>query len=75
MDGPPAQSLGVEPVDKDVMSRSHHIDANGRVIQRGPVLDGTLFMRSAFAGFLIVIGTLFVYQVNFYFYFYFYFLC
>ncbi|KAA8897730.1 hypothetical protein TRICI_006693 [Trichomonascus ciferrii] len=54
MDGPPAQSLGVEPVDPNVMtkpprSRTDH------------VLTKTLIRRVFQSGILIIIGTMFVY--------------
>jgi Ca2+-transporting ATPase len=54
MDGPPAQSLGVEPVDPLIMtkpprSRSDH------------VLTRSVIQRVFQSGFTIVIGTLFVY--------------
>jgi Ca2+-transporting ATPase len=54
MDGPPAQSLGVEPVDPMVMtkpprSRSDH------------VLTKTLIRRVFQSGFIIVLGTMFIY--------------
>jgi Ca2+-transporting ATPase len=54
MDGPPAQSLGVEPVDKDVMSRPPR--------KRGaPVLTHTVLQRVFTSAAIIMIGTIAVY--------------
>jgi Ca2+-transporting ATPase len=54
MDGPPAQSLGVEPVDKDVMSRPPR--ARG-----APVLTRTVLQRVLTSASIIMIGTILVY--------------
>ncbi|KAF3941526.1 hypothetical protein ABW19_dt0202794 [Dactylella cylindrospora] len=54
MDGPPAQSLGVEPVDKNVMAakpRSRH----------DRILTATLLQRVFTSAFLILTGTMIVY--------------
>lgn len=54
MDGPPAQSLGVEPVDKDVMNRPPR--------KRGaPVLTQTVLQRVFTSATIIMIGTIAVY--------------
>ncbi|CAG8564745.1 13611_t:CDS:10, partial [Ambispora leptoticha] len=54
MDGPPAQSLGVEPVDKDVMRKPPR--AKGESI-----LTSVLIKRVLTSAASIVIGTLFIY--------------
>ena len=54
MDGPPAQSLGVEPVDIAVMSRPPRS-------RNDHVLTPALVKRVFQSGMIIVIGTLFVY--------------
>ncbi|TKY88783.1 hypothetical protein EX895_002414 [Sporisorium graminicola] len=55
MDGPPSQSLGVDPVDrKSVMSRPPRA-------KNAPVLDRRLFHRIAFSATMVVLGTLYVY--------------
>lgn len=54
MDGPPAQSLGVEPVDPSVMSKPPRA-RNARVLTR-PLLQRVLQSSS-----LIMLGTLFTY--------------
>jgi len=54
MDGPPAQSLGVEPVDPAVMSRPPR-SKNQRVLTR-PLLE-----RVAQSSAIIMLGTLFTY--------------
>lgn len=55
MDGPPAQSLGVERVDPDVMTKPPR--------RRGdPVLTRALIMRVLTAAAIIMIGTMFVYS-------------
>ncbi|KAK6340527.1 High affinity Ca2+/Mn2+ P-type ATPase-like protein [Orbilia brochopaga] len=54
MDGPPAQSLGVEPVDKNVMAakpRSRH----------DRILTSTLLQRVFTSAFLILSGTMLIY--------------
>ncbi|KAK4231769.1 hypothetical protein QBC38DRAFT_203908 [Podospora fimiseda] len=54
MDGPPAQSLGVESVDKDVMNRPPR--------RRGDaVLTRPLVMRVLTQAFIIMVGTMLVY--------------
>ncbi|KAK3986678.1 hypothetical protein QBC44DRAFT_133941 [Cladorrhinum sp. PSN332] len=54
MDGPPAQSLGVEAVDKDVMNRPPR--------RRGDaVLTRPLVMRVLTQAFIIMVGTMLVY--------------
>ncbi|KAL2291022.1 hypothetical protein FJTKL_14907 [Diaporthe vaccinii] len=54
MDGPPAQSLGVERVDPDVMKRPPR--------RRGaPVLTRALIQRVAQAAFIVMLGTMLVY--------------
>ncbi|KAK6067022.1 calcium-transporting P-type ATPase [Seiridium cupressi] len=54
MDGPPAQSLGVEAVDKDVMSRPPRSRSE-------PVLTRTLLTRVLTQAFIVMAGTMFVY--------------
>lgn len=54
MDGPPAQSLGVEVVDKDVMSRPPRK-------RNDPVLTRALVMRVLQSAFIIMVGTMMVY--------------
>ncbi|KFY36777.1 hypothetical protein V495_07613 [Pseudogymnoascus sp. VKM F-4514 (FW-929)] len=54
MDGPPAQSLGVEPVDADVMAQPPR--------RKGaPVLTATLIQRVLTSAFIIMAGTMLVY--------------
>ncbi|KFY77075.1 hypothetical protein V499_03441 [Pseudogymnoascus sp. VKM F-103] len=54
MDGPPAQSLGVEPVDADVMAQPPR--------RKGaPVLTRTLIQRVLTSAFIIMAGTMLVY--------------
>jgi P-type Ca2+ transporter type 2C len=55
MDGPPAQSLGVEAVDKDVMNRPPRK-------RNDPVLTKALVMRVAQSAFIIMFGTIMVYR-------------
>ncbi|KAH8675489.1 hypothetical protein BX600DRAFT_493987 [Xylariales sp. PMI_506] len=55
MDGPPAQSLGVEAVDKDVMSRPPRSRSE-------PVLTRTLLTRVLTQAFVVMAGTMFVYR-------------
>jgi P-type Ca2+ transporter type 2C len=52
MDGPPAQSLGVEPPDKDIMERKP---------EKENILPQTTILRIAFAGIVMSIGTLSLY--------------
>jgi Ca2+-transporting ATPase len=54
MDGPPAQSLGVEAVDKDVMNRPPRK-------RNDPVLTRTLLMRVVQSAAIIMVGTMLVY--------------
>jgi Ca2+-transporting ATPase len=55
MDGPPAQSLGVERVDPDVMTKPPR--------RRGdPVLTQALITRVLTAAAIIMIGTMFIYS-------------
>lgn len=54
MDGPPAQSLGVEKVDKDVMSRPPRSRSE-------PVLTRTLLMRVLTQAAIIMTGTMLIY--------------
>jgi P-type Ca2+ transporter type 2C len=54
MDGPPAQSLGVETVDKDVMSRPPRSRSE-------PVLTRTLLTRVMTQACIVMVGTMFVY--------------
>ncbi|PJF17072.1 Calcium-transporting ATPase [Paramicrosporidium saccamoebae] len=53
MDGPPAQSLGVEPVDKLALNRPPRP-------KTAPILSRSLLLRTAYSALHIVIGTLFV---------------
>ena len=55
MDGPPAQSLGVEAVDKDVMKRPPRK-------RNDPVLTRALITRVLTQAFIIMAGTLLVYR-------------
>ncbi|KAI2628971.1 calcium-transporting P-type ATPase [Xylaria nigripes] len=54
MDGPPAQSLGVEKVDRDVMSRPPRS-------RNEPVLTRSLIIRVLTSAAIIMSGTMFVY--------------
>ncbi|GAC96061.1 hypothetical protein PHSY_003640 [Pseudozyma hubeiensis SY62] len=55
MDGPPSQSLGVDPVDrKSVMSRPPRA-------KNAPVLNKRLLYRIAFSATMVVLGTLYIY--------------
>lgn len=54
MDGPPAQSLGVEPVGPEVMSKPPRNRSE-------PVLTRIVLRRVVFRGVMILAGTLFVY--------------
>ncbi|CAK7214743.1 High affinity Ca2+/Mn2+ P-type ATPase-like protein [Sporothrix bragantina] len=55
MDGPPAQSLGVEAVDRDVMKRPPRK-------RNDPVLTRSLIHRVAQSAFIIMVGTMLVYR-------------
>ncbi|KAL0089261.1 PMR1-type calcium-transporting P-type ATPase [Phycomyces blakesleeanus] len=54
MDGPPAQSLGVEPVDPDIMKKSPRA-------RNANILTKRLVIRVLSAALCVVVGTLFVY--------------
>ncbi|KII95488.1 hypothetical protein PLICRDRAFT_96597 [Plicaturopsis crispa FD-325 SS-3] len=54
MDGPPAQSLGVDPVDPSIMRRPPRK-------KNEPVITRPLLIRVLFSACIIVIGTLFIY--------------
>jgi P-type Ca2+ transporter type 2C len=55
MDGPPAQSLGVEPVDPDVM---HQPPRN----RSAPMITRSLIFRATFSALIIVCGTMHVFR-------------
>jgi P-type Ca2+ transporter type 2C len=55
MDGPPAQSLGVEKVDPDVMSRPPRR-------RNDPVLTKSLLLRVLQSATFIMVGTIYVYR-------------
>ena len=55
MDGPPAQSLGVEAVDKDVMNRPPRK-------RNDPVLTQSLIMRVLTQASIVMVGTMLVYR-------------
>src|SRR5436305_13479631 len=54
MDGPPAQSLGVEPVDADIMRQLPRK-------KNAPILTSALIMRVLTSAAVMVAGTLFIY--------------
>ncbi|XP_032415401.1 calcium-transporting ATPase type 2C member 1 isoform X1 [Xiphophorus hellerii] len=54
MDGPPAQSLGVEPVDRDVISKPPRN-------VKDTILTRSLLVKVLVSAFIIVCGTLFVF--------------
>ncbi|WVW84125.1 calcium-transporting P-type ATPase, PMR1-type [Kwoniella bestiolae CBS 10118] len=54
MDGPPAQALGVDPVDKEIMRRPPRRKGDH-------VLSRRLIGRVAFSATMIVLGTLYIY--------------
>ncbi|KDQ20251.1 hypothetical protein BOTBODRAFT_51572 [Botryobasidium botryosum FD-172 SS1] len=54
MDGPPSQSLGVDPADRAVMRRPPRP-------KNAPIITSRLLTRVLFSASMIVIGTLFVY--------------
>ncbi|KAG6918869.1 hypothetical protein DXG01_010933 [Tephrocybe rancida] len=54
MDGPPSQSLGVDPVDPAIMKRPPRK-------KNAPIITKRLLFRVLFSASIIVIGTLFVY--------------
>lgn len=55
MDGPPSQSLGVDPVDPAVMKRPPRRKDE-------PIISQRLVYRVLFSASIIVIGTLFIYM-------------
>lgn len=57
MDGPPSQSLGVDPVDPKVMKKPPRR-------KNEPVINQKLLYRVAFSATVIVLGTLYVYTNN-----------
>ncbi|KAH9980652.1 calcium-transporting ATPase [Russula compacta] len=54
MDGPPSQSLGVDPVDHDVMRKPPRKKDE-------PIIDRRIRLRVIFSAAIIVAGTLFIY--------------
>lgn len=54
MDGPPAQALGVDPVDKEIMKRPPRKKGSNIISRR-------LMGRIGFSALMIVLGTLFIY--------------
>ncbi|KIK60813.1 hypothetical protein GYMLUDRAFT_43427 [Collybiopsis luxurians FD-317 M1] len=54
MDGPPSQSLGVDPVDPSIMSKPPRK-------KNAPIITRRLLYRVLFSASMIVLGTLFVY--------------
>ena len=54
MDGPPSQSLGVDPVDKNIMRKPPRS-------KDAPVLSRRLIYRILFSASIIVLGTLYIY--------------
>ena len=57
MDGPPAQALGVDPVDKEIMRRPPRKKGDQIISRR-------LLARVAFSASMIMLGTLWVYAVE-----------
>ncbi|KOC61582.1 Calcium-transporting ATPase type 2C member 1 [Habropoda laboriosa] len=55
MDGPPAQSLGVEPVDKDVLKQKPRNT-------KEPMITRHLIVNVLFSATIIILGTLWVYN-------------
>ncbi|KAK9502656.1 hypothetical protein O3M35_011382 [Rhynocoris fuscipes] len=55
MDGPPAQSLGVEPVDKDVVKQ-------GPRNVKQPMITKHLIVNVLLSAFIIILGTLWVFK-------------
>jgi Ca2+-transporting ATPase len=51
MDGPPAQSLGVEPLDRDVMKRPPRDPEE-------PVINWNMVSKISFGAFIMIVGTL-----------------
>ncbi|KAL4079073.1 hypothetical protein J3A83DRAFT_4206912 [Scleroderma citrinum] len=56
MDGPPSQSLGVDPIDPVVMRRPPRR-------KNEPILTRQVLLRVAFSAATIVLGTLFIYSI------------
>jgi Ca2+-transporting ATPase len=54
MDGPPAQSLGVEPVDPEIMKKPPRS-------RSANILTRPLITRVLTAAFIVTLGTMFVY--------------
>lgn len=54
MDGPPAQSLGVEPVDKDILRRPPRKTTES-------MINLNLIINILMSAFMIVTGTLYVF--------------
>lgn len=54
MDGPPAQSLGVEPVDHEVMRAPPRL-------RNAPILTQRVLKRLLFNAIIVIVGTLYVY--------------
>lgn len=61
MDGPPAQSLGVEPVDPDILSQPPRN-------VRQPMITKDLIFNVLVSAIIIILGTLFVFiqEVNYF---------
>ncbi|KAF8456796.1 hypothetical protein BDZ91DRAFT_801016 [Kalaharituber pfeilii] len=57
MDGPPAQSLGVEPVDPAVMTRPPRA-------RNAQILTKPLIQRTLICALIVVIGTMFIYIIE-----------
>lgn len=57
MDGPPAQALGVDPVDKEIMKRPPRK-------KHAHVLSRRVMYRVGFSASMIIIGTLFIYAAE-----------
>lgn len=55
MDGPPAQSLGVEPVDKDVLNQKPRDT-------KEPMITRSLVVNVIMSAIIIILGTLWVYN-------------
>ncbi|XP_046741322.1 calcium-transporting ATPase type 2C member 1 [Diprion similis] len=55
MDGPPAQSLGVEPVDKDVLKQKPRDT-------KEPMINRSLIVNVLLSALIIILGTLWVYN-------------
>lgn len=55
MDGPPSQSLGVDPVNREVMQRPPRA-------KDAPILHRRLLLRIVFSASMIIFGVLFIYM-------------